>query len=426
MFELMLCLQLAVFGLLCCVYFSRRFLSMMSPFVFVFVIHLFLFFILPQLSALYLAIISGFSGSEVSFYRAGNDQVIAAQGILLLFTLTFFVARYSFDLFLEAPLLPGAPALSLTRDRVALAVLYILGLAGVTSLLLLAATASGVQQRSVAVGNLTGQFLFAGSLLCHFYVVLVAFDLIAHKRKLIFGVALATISFGLFLYLGGRGRAILLLVYLAWLVYMYRVKVTTLRMIVILTLIVAGFPFLFVAKIISAAFRTGADFSVELVWEGLPKSIVEGNVVSSFRSLAQVIGQTLPHGETPGRWFSETYYPEAWVRGVGLHLGMPGEAYLFMGAPGVLFLALFLGLLTGALDRVYLKSSVAAERLFFILLATWLCAIGWNLVDSVMKIIAVLAGPLLWLSMSFAANTFTLASRRREARRLGTRIYKNG
>ena len=426
MFELLLVLQLIVFGLLCTSYFSRRPLAMMSPFVFVFALHLFVFFILPQLAALYLTAISQVPSGGLSFYRADHDQVITAQGIVLLFSFTFFIARMTSDTFFGGSSLRSAPALFLPRDRIASVVLYILGLAGVISLFLLAATASGIEQRSAAVGSLMGQLLFAGSLLCHFYVVLVAFDLIAQKRKAMLGIALISITFLLFLYLGGRGRAILLFVYLIWLIYMYNIRVSVLRVIAITTLAVAALPFMFAAKLLSAAFRTGGDANVDLNWQELPTSLVEGNVVSSFRSLAQVIGQTLPPGQTPGSWFSEAFYPEAWVRGVGLHLGMPGEAYLVMGTPGVIFLALILAFLTGFLDRFYLRSSAAAERLFFLILATWLCAIGWNFLDSVMKIIAALAGPLLWLSMSFVVSTFALVSRRRGGSVSAPRIYRNG
>lgn len=410
MFNMYVINQYSLFLLLLILLIRTGTLAKTGPSIVFFTLHIFFYYLLPQ-AALLIAAAGG--SSTVNFYRASSGQVTQAQIFILIFIFLFCLSRIATDMVIMRPskLLPSA--LTLTTDPIAIFSFYVLSTFGLGCLLLFAARLGGVTYRSEAVSDLSGQLLLAGSFLCHFFLVLLALTWWFSGKK-IAAVLLILITSALFLYLGGRSRAFFVIIYFAWLVMLFRIKVSVPRVLVALATLVAIMPIWNFAKNLSVAWRTGATISSVAGWDTLAAdTLTGGNMAGSFLNLAQVVGYAGTVNDTPGVWFMRTFYPEVYAIGVSFNLGMIGEAYVLGGVAAVITIAIVLGAASSIIDRVFIMSHAAGTRLFCMILATWLFAVGWNLIDSFLKVTAVMLGPGIWAIATMITSTVSIHSRTR-------------
>lgn len=369
-------------------------------------LHAFFYYILPQTFLLLSA--------TPRLYLASYEHIVRAQVAVLSFLAIYLVCRIVGERVFGRP--DPKPPLSINAgsDPLAMIIIYALSALGILCLFMFAIRLGGLAYRSEGVSTLSGQLIFAGSLLCHFFVVLLAVTWWRSGKRYSAALIIGITSV-LFLYLGGRARALFVPLYFVWLLALFRVRLTVARVIVALAAIVAIIPALELLKNVSYAWRTGAPVSSIQGWDTIAQTLVTGNMASSFRSLAQVVGYDGNISGTPGTWFMRTFYAEVYAKGVGFHLGMLGEAYLLAGFAGIIVLGALLGTASCVVDRIFVMSHMAGTRLLCMILCTWSFAIGWNLIDSLLKVMAVMLGPALWASATFIASA--TSSRRRYARR---------
>lgn len=359
-------------------------------------LHIFFYYLLPQLAMA--------TTGRVRILAARPSDVLHAQALVALFIAVFGLSRVWVERI--APRAIAEQSLDevvVPRNPMATMALYTLSAVGILCLVFFALQLQGVQYRSEGVASLRGQLLFAGSLLCHFYVVLTAFKWWRGGNRL-WPVALILITGMIFLYLGGRARALLIFVYFLWLVWLFRLHVSMARALVGLAVVVAVIPIFAFLKGLSYEWRGGPSVAITDGWQTIGEMLVNGNMAPSFRSLAQIASYGGDFSGTPGTWFMQTFYAEVYAKGVGFHLGMIGEAYMLGGAVAVCVLACVAGAASCLVDRRFGASRTAAARLCLMIAATYGFAIGWNFLDSFLKALTALLGPALWVATGWAAG----------------------
>lgn len=367
-----------------------------GPSVIFFCLHVFFYYLLPQLGALYAA-----ETPDAAFTGVSTRELMQVQTLFLAFLITFFIARFLAGTVFPLPRDLKLTSLMLPRGSIETITLHTLAAAGLISLIWLGFRFGGIVFRSEGIASLFNQLLFSGSLLCHFYIVLIAVIWVraGHNAAAFLLVGICMLAF---LYLGGRARAFLMIVYFVWLLGMSRFRVRNTHTVIALVLIAISVPLWENLKSVTIALRTGNAITWTAEWSGFWRSLVTKDTASTFHNLALVMGANHRVDGLPGQWFMNTYYPEVFAMGVKLNLGVLGEAFVLARSPAVILLAALLGFCSWLIDRAFIVSRQASIRLFYMILSTWLFAIGWNLLDSVLKIIVVMCGPMFWLAMTMA------------------------
>lgn len=381
---------------------QRRRLADVGPALLFVLLHLFFYYLLPQIAMA--------ATGTLRLFAARPSDVLYAQALVMLFMAVFCLSRVTTAKMVSRSVPEGGPIeVVVSQDPIAIMALYTLSAVGILCLVFFALRLQGVQYRSEGVASLRGQLLFAGSLLCHFYVVLTGVKWWRGGNKAP-AAALIMVTGVLFLYLGGRARAVLILVYFLWLVWLFRVHISMARTIAGLAAVVALVPIFIFLKGLSYEWRGGPSATIAEGWQTIGDTLLNGNMAPSFRSLAQVASYGGDFSGTPGGWFMRTFYAEVYAKGVGFHLGMIGEAYLIGGAAAVFALALVAGASSCLVDQRFVSSGAAGTRLCLMIVATFGFAIGWNFLDSLLKVAAALLGPALWVAAGWAAGAATAHS----------------
>lgn len=377
------------------VYVGGKPIWQIGPSVVFFCLHAFFYYLFPQLGAFFAAATPGAAFSGVS-----THDIMEAQTLFLSFLIVFFISR-----FITGAVFPLARAIRLDvllspSGYIELITLHTIAAAGLISLIWLGFRFVGIVFRSEGIAGITNQLLFSGSLLCHFYIVLVAFIWVrsGHIAEAIILIGICMLAF---MYLGGRARAVLLVLYFIWLLAMCHFRVRNTHTAIALVLIGISLPLWENLKSISIALRTGTAIKWTAEWSGFWRSLLTQDTASTFNNLALVIGANSRGDGLPGLWFMKTFYPDVLAMGVQLNLGVVGEIFVLAGSPAVILLAALLGSCSWLIDRAFIVSRQASIRLFCMIFSTWSFAIGWNLLDSALKIFVVMCGPMFWLAMTW-------------------------
>lgn len=396
MFFVLFILQLFTLITIITCYVCGKAIWQIGPSVIFFCLHAFFYYLLPQLSTFFVA-----DTPSAAFADISTREALQVQTLFLSFLITFFMARFLAGTVFPLPRDLKLTALMLPSDPIETITLHTLAAVGLISLIWLAFRFVGIVFRSEGIASLFNQLLFSGSLLCHFYIVLIAVIWVrsGHNAAALLLVGICMLAF---MYLGGRARAFLVIVYFVWLLGMPRFRIRYTHTVIALVLIAISVPLWENLKSVTIALRTDHAITWTAEWSGFWRSLVTKDTASTFHNLALVMGANHRVDGLPGPWFMNTYYPDVFSMGVALNLGVLGEAFVLAGTPAVILLAALLGFCSWLIDRAFIVSRQAGIRLLYMILSTWLFAIGWNLLDSVLKIIVVMCGPMFWLAMTMA------------------------